>query len=291
MWPFVLSALLAVASSFTQTDGKDPDLLYAGRDQLANARQAADVWEARLMANSRDFDSAWKLARGCYWLGGHVPETEQRRTFENGIETARKAIATDPKAAFAHAILAESLSNQGKYKDASKFYNDAKKGAQDDKRLDLMWPAQRGLGRSLWLQAAQEKDPKKINSLRESALGNYKESLATIETLREVFSNGLIEKSVHDLKRATALLARFNVTADALSAGTGKVKYFEGTPIPTSILIVIVLGVAFSKHAIDDQLWFGAYRVFELAILHPLTLIYAVSGMGMISSTIRIPKP
>jgi len=86
-------------------------------------------------------------------------------------------------------------------------------------------------------------------------------------------------------------LARFNVTADALSAGTGKVKYFEGTPIPTSILIVIVLGVAFSKHAIDDQLWFGAYRVFELAILHPLTLIYAVSGMGMISSTIRIPKP
>ena len=28
-----------------------------------------------------------------------------------------------------------------------------------------------------------------------------------IETLREVFSNGLIEKSVHDLKRATALLA------------------------------------------------------------------------------------
>ena len=40
-------------------------------------------------------------------------------------------------------------------------YNDAKKGAQDDKRLDLMWPAQRGLGRSLWLQAAQEKDAKK----------------------------------------------------------------------------------------------------------------------------------
>src|SRR5437773_171505 len=37
-------------------------------------------------------------------------------------------------------------------------------------------------------------------------------------------------------------LARFNVTADALSEGTGKVKYFEGTPIPTSILIVLLLG-------------------------------------------------
>ena len=28
-------------------------------------------------------------------------------------------------------------------------------------------------------------------------------------------------------------LARFNVTADALSAGSGKVSHFEGTPIPT----------------------------------------------------------
>ena len=41
-------------------------------------------------------------------------------------------------------------------------------------------------------------------------------------------------------------LARFNVTAAALSdATTGKVKYFEGTPIPTSILMVVLLGVAF----------------------------------------------
>jgi len=86
-------------------------------------------------------------------------------------------------------------------------------------------------------------------------------------------------------------LARFNVTAEALSFGAGKVKYFEGTPIPSSILIVIVLGVAFTRHATDEDLWFGSYRVLELAILHPLTFIYALSGMGMISGTIHIPKP
>jgi CDP-diacylglycerol--serine O-phosphatidyltransferase len=85
-------------------------------------------------------------------------------------------------------------------------------------------------------------------------------------------------------------LARFNVTAEALSEGTGKVKYFEGTPIPTSILIVALLGVAFAQHAIDDNLWFGLYRLGP-AGLHPLTLIYAISGMGMISGTLRIPKP
>ena len=84
-------------------------------------------------------------------------------------------------------------------------------------------------------------------------------------------------------------LARFNVTAGALSDGTGKVKYFEGTPIPTSIIIVTVLGVAFANDATDDALWFGAYPIGS-AVLHPLTLIYALSGMGMISSTLRIPK-
>jgi CDP-diacylglycerol--serine O-phosphatidyltransferase len=85
-------------------------------------------------------------------------------------------------------------------------------------------------------------------------------------------------------------LARFNVTAAALSAGTGKVKYFEGTPIPTSILIVALLGVAFRLNRIDDALWFGAVHVGP-AVLHPLSLIYAASGSAMISATLRIVKP
>jgi CDP-diacylglycerol--serine O-phosphatidyltransferase len=85
-------------------------------------------------------------------------------------------------------------------------------------------------------------------------------------------------------------LARFNVTAAALTdAESGKVKYFEGTPIPTSIFIVILLGVAFWQGAIEENLWFGGFR-FGPASFHPLTLIYAVSGSAMIS-TFRIPKP
>jgi len=86
-------------------------------------------------------------------------------------------------------------------------------------------------------------------------------------------------------------LARFNVTAAALAdSTTGKVKYFEGTPIPTSILIVGVLAVAFRLGRIDGDLWFGAYQVGP-ALLHPLALLYAASGSAMISATLRIPKP
>jgi CDP-diacylglycerol---serine O-phosphatidyltransferase len=86
-------------------------------------------------------------------------------------------------------------------------------------------------------------------------------------------------------------LARFNVTSSALADGaTGKVKYFEGTPIPTSIVIVALMAVAFWLGRIDGDLWLGALRLGP-ATLHPLVLIYGASGSAMISATLRIPKP
>jgi CDP-diacylglycerol--serine O-phosphatidyltransferase len=85
-------------------------------------------------------------------------------------------------------------------------------------------------------------------------------------------------------------LARYNVTADTLSGPDGKVKYFEGTPIPTSILIVALLGVAFRLDRIDAALWFGAMHIGP-AVLHPLSLVYAASGSAMISATLHIKKP
>lgn len=85
-------------------------------------------------------------------------------------------------------------------------------------------------------------------------------------------------------------LARFNVTAAALAdAETGKVKYFEGAPIPTSILLVAMWGAAFALGHIDDGLWFCAYQTGP-AVLHPLSLVYAASGSAMISATLRVPK-
>jgi CDP-diacylglycerol--serine O-phosphatidyltransferase len=84
-------------------------------------------------------------------------------------------------------------------------------------------------------------------------------------------------------------LARYNVTAEALSEGGDKVKYFEGTPIPTSLLIVAVLLLAALSGAVKDALWLG-----ELAIagfkFHPLAVIFLLSGSLMVSR-IRIPKP
>jgi CDP-diacylglycerol--serine O-phosphatidyltransferase len=85
-------------------------------------------------------------------------------------------------------------------------------------------------------------------------------------------------------------LAGFNVTAVTLADNTGKVKYFEGTPIPTSIVIVALLAVAFERGKIDAALWFGAWQIGP-AVVHPLVLVYVASGSAMISATVRIPKP
>ncbi len=85
-------------------------------------------------------------------------------------------------------------------------------------------------------------------------------------------------------------LARYNVTAEQLSGDEGKVRYFEGTPIPTSVVIVGLLFAAAYSGNIGQALWFGMIKLGPWQ-LHPLVLVYALSGSLMISKTLHIPKP
>jgi CDP-diacylglycerol---serine O-phosphatidyltransferase len=85
-------------------------------------------------------------------------------------------------------------------------------------------------------------------------------------------------------------LARYNITAEAMSAATGKVTYFEGTPIPTSVLLVALLLVLAWAGRIGDALPFGSISIGG-AELHPLVLLFGLSGTLMVSKTLRIPKP
>ena len=85
-------------------------------------------------------------------------------------------------------------------------------------------------------------------------------------------------------------LARYNVTAEALAEdASGKVKYFEGTPIPSSVLLVALLAFAAWKGQTGDAVYFGHWILGGWQ-LHPLVLLFALSGSLMISKTLRIPK-
>jgi CDP-diacylglycerol---serine O-phosphatidyltransferase len=84
-------------------------------------------------------------------------------------------------------------------------------------------------------------------------------------------------------------LARYNVTAESLSEGSGKVKYFEGTPIPTSVLLTALLAWAIWQRRIGAELVGGTWTLLG-ADLHPFALLFALSGTLMVSKTLRIPK-
>ena len=84
-------------------------------------------------------------------------------------------------------------------------------------------------------------------------------------------------------------LARYNVTAEALYADSGKVKYFEGTPIPTTVLLTAVLAFAAWTGRLDENLYGGSWTIGPWA-LHALALLFVASGTLMVSKTLRIPK-
>ena len=79
-------------------------------------------------------------------------------------------------------------------------------------------------------------------------------------------------------------LARYNITAEAMAGATGKVTHFEGTPIPTSVIPLALLMLAFHRGTLYPVQVLGAE-------LHLVALLFLVSGTLMISKTLKIPKP
>lgn len=93
-----------------QVPTDDPDALYKDRENLASAKKATDIWAARLAANPKDFDSAYRLAQARYWLGTNgLPEAERKAALEAGIAAARSAIAINAARPEGHFWLAANM--------------------------------------------------------------------------------------------------------------------------------------------------------------------------------------
>jgi hypothetical protein len=101
--------LLCLPAGAVTVQPDDPDLLYADREHIASAERAAELWEARLARDARDFEAAWKLAQACYWIGGHVPAADQRRQYERGVDNGKRAAAIDPQRPEGHFWMAANM--------------------------------------------------------------------------------------------------------------------------------------------------------------------------------------
>ena len=85
-----------------------PDELYRHREDIASAKQAADLW-AKDAAEGKNFDATWKLSRACYWLGTQGPDGERRLALERGVKTGEQAIAIDASKPEGHFWLAANM--------------------------------------------------------------------------------------------------------------------------------------------------------------------------------------
>jgi tetratricopeptide (TPR) repeat protein len=111
MMSCILIFYLAVLSgpAQAQAPAADADALYAQREDIARARQAAGIWSERLMSDPRDFDAAWKLARTHYWLGTRAPKRERKEFLERGVDAGRTAAALDPRRPEGHFWMAANM--------------------------------------------------------------------------------------------------------------------------------------------------------------------------------------
>ncbi|OMH85469.1 CDP-diacylglycerol-serine O-phosphatidyltransferase [Zancudomyces culisetae] len=110
-----------------------------------------------------------------------------------------------------------------------------------------------------------------------------------------------------------ARLARYNATVSSLPKNSsGMITYYEGTPIPTSLLLVCALAfgvfsgrfwgfledqnqpylpVSPFKIAFEEsEIWGGKFNVFQNFFIHPFVFLYALNGALMVSRRLRIPK-
>ena len=93
-----------------QASDEDPDSLYRQRESTSQAAKAVEIWAARIDANPNDFESAWKLARGRYWLGTNgVPPPARKAELEQGMAAARTAAALQPDRPEGHFWLAANM--------------------------------------------------------------------------------------------------------------------------------------------------------------------------------------
>src|SRR5437588_949388 len=150
-----------------------------------------------LLETKKEFDEyrvaivymTYELGTGRVAFANNDLETA-RKHFQNALDAGSGALPIVAKLgqtrrfrAAARTSLGDVALREGRFKDAARMFTDAVDGAKKDERLDLMWPAQRGLGRALWLQAAQEKESSAAK-LRDQSLSAYRDALKTIETIR-----------------------------------------------------------------------------------------------------------
>jgi len=102
-------AVRGSSASLLAPQDANPDALYAAREDPDSARRAEGAWQSRLSSNPQDFESAWKLARARYWIGGHAGTSDGRAILEAGIAAGTTAASLRPDRPEGHFWMAANM--------------------------------------------------------------------------------------------------------------------------------------------------------------------------------------
>ncbi|KAK6359604.1 CDP-diacylglycerol-serine O-phosphatidyltransferase [Orbilia brochopaga] len=87
-------------------------------------------------------------------------------------------------------------------------------------------------------------------------------------------------------------LARFNVSVQHLPKdASGKSKYFEGTPTPTSLGLMMVAAWWVHNEWVLENLPLGVILKDSPLEFHPSVLLFVAHGCAMVSKSLKVPKP
>ena len=205
--------LLTAGGLRLQPDTPDPDALYKQRETLASAERAEAIWAARLAAAPKDFESAWKLARARYWLGGHADEKKRKTYLEAGIAAGRTAVAIAPDKPEGHFWIAANmgaLAESFGLRQGLKYRGDIKDALETVLKLDPAFQkgsADRALGR--WYY--------KVPGLFGGSNKKSEEHLRTSLTYDPTSSSSLffLAETLIDLKKKDAARATLQKLLDA----------------------------------------------------------------------------
>jgi len=71
--------------------------LYAQRSSIDKAQQAADLYAQALTADPKNEEVAWRRSQALYWVGTHLPESQQLTVLEQAVEAAKQAVVINPE--------------------------------------------------------------------------------------------------------------------------------------------------------------------------------------------------
>jgi tetratricopeptide (TPR) repeat protein len=93
----------------------EAEILYRQRENLLSIRQGINLLKQAAHADPGNYETNWKLARMCYFLGSHTNnDAEADDVFKQGIESGESAVKLNPEKAEGHFWLGGNLGGRAR---------------------------------------------------------------------------------------------------------------------------------------------------------------------------------